>query len=333
MIGKSGILSHHAASFASPGEDEVLDARMLTKTMILLVVSFSVLPSLAQPAPYIPYYEQQQQYIWNGSSLQPLYGSEGITCDHWAIWYFLDGAPQTPGTQWGMDIGKTSDEVIKQQKENKRIDEDWKKAWTEYHMTWKPSPQTYDNALGPICVSEAAFNTTPEVSQKLDQLTGTASELSSLIKSVRDSINFTNALATPRGNTPIYYDKTSVEDFLDHLSSLPQKLLSIRQTLLSQISPNLEYVTAQITALNKELSDIRVQQDLLAKKYPTPKKSAPVSGCELESSGSGQTNCDATGCDLSTSATSCEGGIEKHTWCITDHHTGQKTCGEGDSPR
>jgi hypothetical protein len=217
-------------------------------------------------------YSTNQQHIWNGSYLLDLYSTDGITCDHWAMWYFRAGESQAPGTQWGSASGKTAGDVLKQWEESKKTDQAWKDEWTKYHMTWKQSSMTYDNALGPICVSEAAFNTTPEVAQKLDELTTVAHEASGLIEDVRESVNFTAALATERGKTPTIYDKTSVEEFLGNISELPQKILETRRMVLDKIDPNMVFLSSQLTAFSKMLDEGKARKDMLAKRYPAPPK-------------------------------------------------------------
>lgn len=262
-------------SWPTPRAVIPMNIRNLSLTLLF------ALPALAQTGEYTPSHPNanglraaRQPYIWNGTTLSRLYGTIGISCDHWAMWYFREGAPQTPGTQWGSDSGKTADEVTGQWQEALKGDAEWKKVWLEHHMTWRPSTQTYDNALGPICVSGAAFNTTPEIAQKLDQLTRMADGAGDMIKTVRESVNLTNAFATPRGKTPVYYDKTSVEEFLDHLSSIPQKIFTLRERILKQATPNMEYVSAQLTLLNNEISGLQKQEDRLIEKFPaTPQHS------------------------------------------------------------
>lgn len=210
----------------------------------------------------------RQPYIWNGNTLSPLYGTTGIACDHWDMWYFREGASQTPGTQWGSDSGQTADEVVKKWQQALQDDAAWKKAWTDYHMTWKPNTQTWENALGPICVSEAAFSATPETVRKLSNLTDMADQASSMMKTARESINLANALASPRGKTPTYYDRTSVEDFLEHLTALPRRVLSLRARVLHETTPSMDYVSSQIAALDKEVRMLRAEEDRLANKYP-----------------------------------------------------------------
>jgi hypothetical protein len=218
------------------------------------------------------YAGSNDMYVWNGTSLMPLYNTIGMSCDHWTMWYFRAGELQTPGTQWGSASGPSSDDVLKQWEESKKTDEGWKEEWTKYHMTWKPSTQTYDNALGPICVTKAAFDSTPEVAQKLDELTQVAQQAASIIKDVRESVNLSNALTTPRGDTPSIYDKTSIEEFLNNLADTPQKVFSTRKMLMNQISPDMVFISGQLDAFNQMLSAARARQALLAKRYPAPPK-------------------------------------------------------------
>jgi hypothetical protein len=281
---------------------------------VVLALTLLAAQSFAQDRGYY----LSDSYIWNGSTLQPLYTTTGITCDHWAMWYFREGAPQIPGTQWGSESGKSADGVQKAWERSKKDDEAFQREFPNFKSK---SRLTYDNAVGPICVSEAAFNTTPEVAQKLGELSEQAARIGAFIRTIRQDINFAEAFGTPRGRIPTYYDKTSVEEFLERIYSLPEKALSLRAHVLNKTMPSMDYVGAQIAALDKEVEAARVRRDLLAKKYPAPTK--PM---ELFHSPQLVSSCTGSGCTPEVPVVTCrwprEDHVIAHSDGVRDHRTG-----------
>src|SRR6185437_10130027 len=131
--------------------------------------------------------------VWDGSSLQPLFSAYGITCDHWAIWVFGDGASATPGRQWGEHDGASADAV----------EEKWKAA-AAFEAKWKrfagveSDPTGEQNHLGPICVVKPlGIHAAVPDAGPLGLLAGRiASDLQQYLDALKDTEQRVNSLRT-----------------------------------------------------------------------------------------------------------------------------------------
>jgi hypothetical protein len=134
-----------------------------------------------------------------------------------------------------------------------------KAMWAKDNMTWHDSSETWDNSEGPVCVTKKAFNTTPEIVQELDRVTGLAAQAAKLMESVRTNANIVRILSTPLGQQVDIYERSRVEHFLKQISELPQKILSLRKTVLRQTTPSVNLINSQLQSLQNQLSLLQQQ--------------------------------------------------------------------------
>ncbi len=213
-----------------------------------------------------------QTYSWDGITVRPLNDPSSLRCDHWAMWYFKEGAPQFPRSQWGSASGATPESVVQQWEEAKTVEKAWQDEWTKYGMTWKKSAMTYNNALGPICVVKVigdpndGWADKPEALEKLEFMGHAAKEISEVIKTLRETVN--EDKMTP-------YEKSQFEEYLDKLSDIPEKMAELHHKIIRASAPDMAFISQTLNTFYKNLNAARASQPVLAKKFPVPSKVTP----------------------------------------------------------
>ena len=85
--------------------------------------------------------------------------------------------------------------VLEDQRQGQKNYEDWVAVKVKFHIKASDDPQVYDNYLGPICVTKAAFDATPGAVQSIDSAGELSERISRLISRVRAILNNTDETA------------------------------------------------------------------------------------------------------------------------------------------
>jgi hypothetical protein len=123
---------------------------------ILLFASAALVASVA-PA------RAQQEHTWDGHTLQPLYNTNGVTCDHWVVWVYTDETtnPQ-PGRGWGEQDGASAGEALQK----------WQRARDTMERTLNSAHTGYEVHMGPVCVvKRSTGNAVPQSASKPESRT------------------------------------------------------------------------------------------------------------------------------------------------------------------
>jgi len=196
--------------------------------------------------------------VWDGSSLQPLFSAYGITCDHWAIWVFGDGASATPGRQWGEHDGASADAV----------EEKWKAA-VAFEAKWKrfagveSDPTGEQNHLGPICVVKPlGIHAAVPDAGPLGLLAGRiASDLTFAQRLIRA---YEKYVAAP-GYHGYYTDpKSELQQYLDALKDTEQRVNSLRTRLVARNRATLAEIQGEIAGFSRGLDTVEANGTQLA---------------------------------------------------------------------
>jgi hypothetical protein len=139
------------------GEIAADKVRRETKRIFLTVAALILL--LASPAK-----AQQQAYIWDGNSMQPVTDTRNLVCQKWSIWLFTsDDHSKVPGQQWGAIIRESESDVMDQLKDAQDIEDQIIAGAGNGQLAWL----TYHNYIGPICNVKPP---NPDANDALDQL-------------------------------------------------------------------------------------------------------------------------------------------------------------------
>jgi hypothetical protein len=263
-----------------------------------------------------------QMQIWNGSALQPLFNTDGISCDHWEIWYYKPGELHVPGKQWGSSNGETAAEVLKRQ----MYDMDFDRRYSKFMGLPYPSDDFYhENFLAPICVTPTAMSAKPETMKQLQKLGELTRRINSLVDKARTSLEIIEGGKEDGGEIK---DKTPLEEFLKQVEGLPKKLNKVRDAIMSNVYLPTAQIEGDLSALSQELVSSEARTSIL----PMPKPRSQVRrfnmACALVGSGSETKNCASDGkCDTIATTVSCNdsGEMIRHT-CVTDGQTSKVSC-------
>jgi hypothetical protein len=210
--------------------------------------------------------QAEQSYVWNGSSLQTVQTTQGLSCSNWALWYFARGASQTPGSQWGAETEKSAGAVLRAQQEAQKTDDTWAATKAKYHLNIPDSAQVHDNYLGPICVTKTAFDAKPGALQAIENAGELAGRVSSLIGQLRTILNGAN-IAAKTGYQGYYLqegEKTQLEEYLDNVQEISEHVHKLQNALMQRLGPammqingGMNTVTAQLGQAEGNLPAIR----------------------------------------------------------------------------
>jgi hypothetical protein len=218
------------------------------RTMFLAVL-LTFAAAFAGPA------QAEQSYVWNGSSLQTVQTTQGLSCSDWALWYFARGASQTPGSQWGAEIEKSAGAVMKAQQEAQKTDDTWAATKAKYHLNIPDSAQVHDNYLGPICVTKTAFDAKPGAVQAIENAGELAGRISSLISQVRMVLN--GARTAAKTGYQGYYlqegGKNQLEEYLDNVQGIAENVHKVQNALMQRLGPTMMQINGQINTISQQL--------------------------------------------------------------------------------
>jgi hypothetical protein len=238
---------------------------------MLFAVLLTLAVTLAVPV------QAQQAYVWDGSSLQQIRGTQGITCSNWAMWYFKRGASQTPGSQWGAAVGASANEVLNAYHESLKREEESNAINVQYHLRG-PDQHLYENYLGPICVTKTAFDATPGSVQAIENAGKLAGRINSLIAQIRTILNGARAAVTT-GYQGYYLQeggKTQLEEYLERVERIAENVHKVQNALMQRLGPTMMQINGQINTITQELG--RAEGNLPAiRKLVSPPPAAAAS--------------------------------------------------------
>jgi hypothetical protein len=198
--------------------------------------------------------QAQQAYVWDGSSLQRIRGTEGITCSNWAMWYFKRGASQTPGSQWGAAVGGSANEVLNAYHESLKREEEGNAINVQYHLRG-PDQHLYENYLGPICVTKTAFDATPGSVQAIENAGKLAGRINSLIAQIRTILNGARTAITT-GYQGYYLqegEKNQLEEYLERVEAIAENVHKVQNALMQHLGPTMMQINGQINTITQQL--------------------------------------------------------------------------------
>lgn len=236
----------------------------------LAALAFLVLAvgSAGQGPQYQGYYTQSL-YVWNGSTLMPLYSTQGIACDHWAInlyadtatpplaafWQF-DGQGKPAGAfAWGEIDGNSAAEVAdKLQRARAQV------GWA---LGQGDNPSGYRVTLGPICVVKpaAAAVTTAPLLRRVLSLRDQIAPAYALAQQVKDAFD-----AVAQGSRLYASEDGPVHRYIASLLRVEQQYERLQRLVSGLNAPSLSEVNAQIADITRELAAAQATGNLLGKR-------------------------------------------------------------------
>lgn len=115
----------------------------------------------------LPATAQQQYFQWDGNNLQPLYNTQGVNCDHWAIWLYTDKTTNPkPARGWGEIDGSTAEDV---QKKYEQTRDKMERLLNSQHTG-------YEVHLGPVCITKPAMSRPAYTGSKINNTTDVATK-------------------------------------------------------------------------------------------------------------------------------------------------------------
>jgi hypothetical protein len=172
-----------------------------------------------------------QAYVWDGNTLQPLFNTEGIYCTSWSIWLFSsDNHSKTPGTQWGNIVKDSEAAATAKLKETQSVED--KVMEITGHHNWL----TYYNYTGPICNVKPPES---DANDKLEQMEALIHRLENSYSDVSKLLQFI-LVPSPKNGNPfsLVYDpygpKSMLQDYLTQLMDTMQRVNSLRGELMQR---------------------------------------------------------------------------------------------------
>jgi hypothetical protein len=238
-------------------------ASLITSISIrLCIVLASVSPCSSQS--HIDYPNQvDQKFIWNGTTLMPLYSNDSFPCDRWEIWYFKQKDPQIPGTQWGSSDAKSANEALRSQQRAVAFDHQYARFFGAPYPT---DSFVHDNFVGPICISEAAFSARPQAIKVLDEIGERAESYAKLIERSREVLAQIEEQKQGQGNSHILKDETPIEEFLHELHEIPERIDHLHSLIMTNTAVPMSQIETALSSLDKDISKIE---------HSIPEHSAP----------------------------------------------------------
>jgi hypothetical protein len=229
------------------------------------VVLLTLAIALAAPA------QAEQSYVWDGSSLRPVQTTQGLTCSNWAIWYFKRGVSQTPGSQWGAAIEQSAEGVLKDRRESLRLEEAGNVINAKFHLKG-PDQHSYENYLGPICVTKTAFDAKPGAILAIENVGQLAGRISTLIRLVRTILNATST--APTSGYQGYYlqegSKTQLEQYLDNVQAISVHVHQLQNALMQRLGPAMMQINGGIDTVTAQLGQAEAGLPAIQKLVSAP---------------------------------------------------------------
>ena len=206
---------------------------------------------------------QEQYYVWDGSNLQPLFNTQGIVCDHWAIWLYTDStADPQPAKGWGEIDGASADEVQAKYQESR----------DKMERLLASSHTGYEVHLGPVAVikppPQADNPSFASASKEADDL------CDRLIKDFGLALKLIDAAKKLQGyyyqdHQGSYYlnpEKSELREFLENLHKKMEKANELRHKLNDLNGPALAAIQGELDAMNQSLAATENEGQMLANK-------------------------------------------------------------------
>jgi hypothetical protein len=182
---------------------------------------------------------EQQAYIWDGNTMQPVTDTRDLACRKWSIWLFtFDDHAKVPGTQWGNIVGDSEGDVMNQLKNNQEMEDQLKlapgKVWlTDYNFT------------GPIC-NVKPFD--PDVNDTLDQLEALSHRLNKAYSLIRK--------LWPDHKSALEEQMTHLLENIQRVNGLRNDLVQRNRSAMMTINANIEEITRSTDTLESKSQQI-----------------------------------------------------------------------------
>lgn len=238
------------------------------RSLAFLTVLTLVAACAAQLPQYQGYYTQSL-YVWNGSTLMPLYSTQGIACDHWAInlysdsatpplaafWQFDSQGKPRGAFAWGEIDGASAAEVARKLQTARR-----QVGWA---LDQGDNPSGYRVTLGPICVvkSAAAAVTSQPALQRVLRLHEQLGRAFALAQQVKDAFD-----AVAQGSHLYVTEGGPVRNYLASLSRIQQQYQRLQRLTSALASPSLKEITTRIASITGELAASQATGNRLAQR-------------------------------------------------------------------
>lgn len=214
-------------------------------------------------------YYTQSLYVWNGSSLMPLYSTQGIACDHWAMnlysdqatpplaafWQFDSQGKPLGAFAWGEIDGASAAEVTaKLQAARRQV------GWA---LGPGDNPSGYRVTLGPICVVKpaAAAVTAQPILQRVLHLREQIGRAFALAQQVKDAFD-----AVAQGSRLYATEDGPVRNYIASLSRIQQQYQRLQRLSSALTAPSLQEINAQIASITSELASSQTAGNRLARR-------------------------------------------------------------------
>lgn len=191
-------------------------------------------------------------YVWDGHQLTVQAGDPAqFQADWWVVWLFKKGAAQTPGKQWGEFLGHSAAEVMKELRHEQKAEQQLPKILGEW---FRPGDTTYMNALGPVALPDR-----PRLSTKDQESWDEYGDALAQYKAMREVYENARALANDDAVAAETAKRSSLREFLQHLTEAREKVSTMAADLDKMNAPALSLIS-------QALSRYDAQRDLSAAK-------------------------------------------------------------------
>jgi hypothetical protein len=190
---------------------------------------------------------QQQAYIWDGNTMQPVTDTRDLACRKWSIWLFtLDDHAKVPGGQWGNIVGESESDVMAQLKKGQEDDDAVTRgSRNPQGDTWL----SHRNYTGPIC-NVKPFN--PDVNDALDQLESLSHRLD-------------HAYSMLRKLLPDH--ASELEDQLKQLAETLQRVNKLRNDLVQRNRSGLMTINKEIEEATRRTQALETNSQQIAHRF------------------------------------------------------------------
>jgi hypothetical protein len=257
----------------------------------------------------IPVTAQQAQYsVWDGHNLRPLSNTQGIVCDHWAIWLYTDATTDPkPAKGWGEVDGASAGEV---QEKYQKLRDNMEHLLASNHTG-------YEVHLGPVAVIEPPpqadnpqFSSASKKTDDLyDRIVKDFDLANKLIDTCRKNINqplqgyyYQQPLqGADAGDNLDQGKQDELQGYLKGLHDTMEKANELRHRLNDIDGPALMDIQRQLDAINADLTTTESDGQKLAKKLQSNNHA------DDSSDWLGQVGYEKSGSGVSTKVTAFDG--------------------------
>ena len=243
---------------------------------------------------------QDFYYVYNGRRLQVVNEELSVAkFKRWQVWLYQEGVriPRYTGglqySRWGLIEGTSAESVMKQLKASQSFEAAYLKFFGS--GTW--GRYTFLNAVGPIAVTEQAFEDQPAALEKLYQLRGLNERVHKLIRAATPSLE-NNESQGPASSVEGYFDQ--VRDALQRVSKLHSQL--------SRDRPQLRFIESGI---------VRARTQVVEAEANVPKITAVLPSVKLPTSKTWMSHAEREGSDGTIQVELTETGpgiLVRQTW-------------------